>query len=174
MGMDEDLIRSYRRWQAAEAALRDNDADAEFQSVFAAAVDPGGVSAGFTAQTMAAIAAAAVRERRRAWRLRAAMVAGGLLAGTTAAYFGAGFLVAFASAALTGLIDLAIGAVVGMAGAAQTGAGLWSVLTSVGGAAATFVADPSVTVMLLALQGIAVAALVALHRLLGLNEESLK
>jgi hypothetical protein len=61
-----------------------------------------------------------------------------------------------------------------MAGAAETGADIWSVLSSMGRTAAAVTADPTVTVMLFALQAIALAALVALQRLLGADEESLK
>jgi hypothetical protein len=43
-----------------------------------------------------------------------------------------------------------------------------------GRTAAAVAADPTVTVMLFALQAIALAALVALQRLLGVDEESLK
>jgi hypothetical protein len=83
-------------------------------------------------------------------------------------------MVALASGTLTGAFDLLIGFVVRMAGAVQTGADLWSVLTGVGRAAAAFASDPTVTMMLFGLQGIAVAALFALQRLLGIDEESLK
>jgi hypothetical protein len=64
--------------------------------------------------------------------------------------------------------------VVRTAGAAQTGAGVWSVLSGIGRAAASVAADPGVTMTLIALQGVAVAALLALQRLLGVDEESLK
>jgi len=44
---------------------------------------------------------------------------------------------------------------------------LWCLLGSLGHAASAFVADPKVTFVLLVLQGFAIAALVALQRLLG-------
>lgn len=172
--MTADPQRSYRRWQAAEADGRDDDADAEFGVVFGAAVPEPVVGAAFTARTMAAVAAAAAREARRSRRARAATLVAGLVGGIAAAYFGAGFLVTLISATVTRGFDLLIGVVVRMAGAAQTGADLWSVLTSMGRAAVAFAADPTVTMMLFALQGIAVAALIALQRLLGTDEESLK
>jgi hypothetical protein len=172
--MNDDLHRTYRRWQDADAAGRDEDADAEFGALFQQAAVPAPVTPPFTTRTMAAVAAAGARERRRARRTRAAVLAGGLLAGAAAVYAGAGFGVSVVSTTLTGLLDLLVGAVVTMAGAAETGADLWSVLSSMGRAVAAFVADPAVTVTLFALQGIAVAALFALQRLLGSDEESLR
>ncbi len=171
--MTVDPTRSYRRWQAAEADGRDDEADAEFGVVFGTVPQPG-VAAAFTARTMEAVAAAAAREARRARRTRAATLAFGLTGGIAGVYFGAGLLITVVSTVMTRGFDLLIGAVVRMAGAAQTGADLWSVVTSMGRAAVAFAADPTVTMMLFALQGIAVVALIALQRLLGTDEESLK
>jgi hypothetical protein len=55
--------------------------------------------------------------------------------------------------------------------ASGSGRDAWSVLTNIGRAAAAFASDPSVSMVILALQGIAIAALVALHRLLGSETE---
>jgi hypothetical protein len=171
--MTVDPTRSYRRWQAAEADGRDDEADAEFAVVFGTVPQPG-VGASFTARTMEAVAAAAAKEARRARQTRIATLVTGLIGGIAAVYFGAGLLVSLVSTVMTRGFDLLIGAVVRMAGAAQTGADLWSVVTSMGRAAVAFAADPTVTMMLFALQGIAVAALIVLQRLLGTDEESLK
>ena len=172
--MTIDPDRSYRRWQAAEADGRDDEADAEFKVVFGSAVSERLVAPSFTARTMEAVAAAAAREARRSHRVRVATVAAGLAGGIAAAYFGAGFLVTLLSTGAMRGFDLLIGMVVRMAGAVQTGADLWSVLSGMGRAAVAVAADPTVTMMLFALQGIAVAALIALQRLLGADEESLK
>jgi hypothetical protein len=102
------------------------------------------------------------------------MLAAGVSGSVAAAWFGAGVIASLVSATVRGAFDLLIGAVVRMAGAAETGGDVWSVLSGVGRATASFVADPTVTMMLFALQGIAVGALVALQRLLGADEESLK
>jgi hypothetical protein len=48
------------------------------------------------------------------------------------------------------------------------------VLASMGRAAGAFVSDPKVTIVLLALQGIAIAAFIVLQRLLGSDAEYLK
>ena len=172
--MTSDPDRLYRRWQAAEAEGREDDADDEFAALFNATASPQGVGAAFAARTMEAVAAAGAREVRRARRLRRAMVFAGVSGSIAAAWFGAGVIASLVSAAVRGAFDLLIGAVVRMAGAAATGGDVWSVLTGVGRAAASFVADPTVTMMLFALQGIAVGALIALQRLLGADEESLK
>ena len=174
MTTPDDLELSYRRWHRAESEARDDDADAEFRDVFAAVMPSVGVTAAFTARTMEAVSAAAVREARRSRRLRVASVAAGLAGTVAAAYFGSPFVLSIASAIVAGAFELLIGAVVGMAGAAQTGADVWSVLSRVGRAVGTVASDPTVTMMLFALQGIAMAALLALRRLLGTDEESLK
>jgi hypothetical protein len=48
------------------------------------------------------------------------------------------------------------------------------VVSSLGRASAAFIADPTVTITMLAIQGIAIAALVALRRLLGSDREFLE
>jgi hypothetical protein len=172
--MTIDPNRNYRRWRAAEAEGRDDEADAEFGALFGAVVPPPGVGADFAARTMQAVSAAAAQELRRARRVRRLTVAAGIGGSAAAAYFGAGLIATLVSAAFTRGFDLLIGMVVRIAGAVQTGADLWSVLASVGRAAAALATDPTVTMMLFALQGIAVVALLALQRLLGTDEESLK
>lgn len=170
----DDIDRSYRRWRLAEADGRDADADAEFRVVFGSTLADAGIDAAFTARTLEAVAAAAEREARRMRKVRIASAAAGVAGLVTGAYFGMSFVVSFLSTMVVGGVDVLIGLVVRTAGAAQTGAGLWSVLSGVGRAAASFAADPTVTIMLVGLQGLAVAALLALQRLLGVDEESLK
>lgn len=172
--MTADPDRIYRRWQAAEADGREDDADAEFAVLFSATLPAQGVGAGFTGRTMEAVAAAAAREAQRSRRLRRAAVLGGVTGSIAAGWFGAGLIATLVSATVRGTFDLLIGAVVRIAGAADTGGDVWSVLSGVGSAAASFAADPTVTMMLFVLQGLAVGALLALQRLLGTDEESLK
>jgi hypothetical protein len=123
---------------------------------------------------MELVAAAAARETRRVRRLRIGSAAAALAALGTGAYFGAGVIVSLVSTLVVSGFDLLIGVVVRTAGAAQTGAGVWSLLSGIGRAVASVAADPGVTMTLIALQGLAVAALLALQRLLGVDEESLK
>ena len=172
--LDDDLSRSYRRWRDAEAAGRDDDADADFKAIFSAASPTPDIGAAFTSRVMQAVAVTAARDAHRARHARKATVAAGVVGGAAAAYFGAGFVLTLASALVARAFDVLIGLVLRVAGAAQTGADLWSVLSSVGRTAAAVASDPTVTTMLFVLQGVAVAALLALQRLLGTDEESLK
>jgi hypothetical protein len=172
--MDDNLNRRYRRWHAAEGTGRDDEADAEFRTLFNTVVRQPAVTADFTARTMEAVAVAAAREASHARRVRSGVIAAASVGGVLAAYFGSGMVVGLGSGLVARTVDLLIGIVVKMAGAAQTGADIWSVLSSIGGTAAAVAADPTVTVMLFALQAIALAALFALQRLLGVDEESLK
>ena len=170
----DDISRSYHRWQVAEADGRDEDADAEFRLVFGSTLPDSAVSAAFTTKTMEAVAAAAANEARRARRVRLTSIAAGIAAVVTGAYFGAGAGLSLMSTLLVGGFDLLIGVVVRTAGAAQTGSDVWSVMSGIGRAVASFAANPTVTMTLIGLQGIAVLALLALQRLLGVDEESLK
>ena len=172
--MTEDLTRAYRRWRAAEEAARDEEADAACQALFAELTPEQHVAPDFTARTMTAFAAATAQQARRARRTRAAMAASAMLGLATTVYFGGGVAVSMLSAGLLGLLNLLVGAVVGIASGAQTGADFWGVLGGIGRAISAFVSNPTVTVAMVALQGIAIAALFALQRLLQSDRESFK
>jgi hypothetical protein len=172
--MDEDRDLTYRRWRAAEALGQDDEADAAFASVFQSSVGSPLPSSELTARTMAAVAAAATADARRARFVRTALLWAGVPAGLAAAYFGAGPLVSAISATLVALLNFSIAAVVWFASGPDIRSGFWSVLTGLGRAAGAFVSDPRVTFVMLACQGIAVLALAALHRLLGREREWLK
>jgi hypothetical protein len=171
--MDEELIRRYSRWHAAETAGADDEADAAFKAVFAAVPDRPAPPE-FAARTMAAVAEASARDARRARRTRAALVGGGVVGAAVGAYYGAGYAITALSTAVIALLNLFVGAIVGSAGAMERGVDIWAVLGNLGRAGAAFIADPKVTVVLLAIQGIAAAALFALQRLLGTDRESFK
>jgi hypothetical protein len=104
--------------------------------------------------------------------VRFGVLTGAALATTAAVYFGSAWAVSLASAAFIGLLNALIGAAVRGAGAFETGVGVWSVLASLGRAAAALAADPNVTFVLIAISAIAIAALLALQRLLGSDGES--
>lgn len=163
---------SYSRWRDAEEAGRDEDADRAFRSVFQALAQEKPVAPAFATRTLAAVTAAAERDRRRARRTRVAAIWGAVVGGSVAAYFGSGWAVSFLTSAFIGLLNVLIGAVVNGAMGLDAGAGVWSILASLGRAAGAFVADPKVTLVILAIQLIAMAALVALRRLLGVDGES--
>jgi hypothetical protein len=171
--MDDDLIRGYTRWRDADQLGRDDEADAAFKAVFAAlpAREP---SPAFAERTMEAVALAAAVEAARARRMRVAAIAGGSLGGAAAVYLGAGLALSAVTRGAVWLLDVLLAVVVRSATAMENGADLWTVLASLGRAAAVFVADPKVTFTMVAIQGVAVAALFALQRLLGSDGESFK
>jgi len=172
--MHDDLSATYRRWREADAQNADDEADAAFTAVFQACTSAPLPSARFTAQTMAEIAAASAADARRAKRLRKALLWSGLPAGAAALYFLSGSLLALLSHALVASLNVLVSIVVWSASGPDVRSGLWSVLTAMGRAAAAFVADPRVTIAMLVFQVVAVAALTALHRLLGPEREWLK
>ena len=172
--MHEDLSATYRRWREADAQNANDDADAAFKAVFQACTPAPLPSAGFTARTMARIAAGTATDARRARGLRRALLWSGLPAGAAAVYFLSGTLLALLSNAFVASLNLLVSIVVWSASGPDVRSGLWSVLTAMGRAAAAFVADPRVTIAMLVFQVVAVAALTALHRLLGPEREWLK
>jgi hypothetical protein len=167
-----DASGSYGRWRAAEDSERDDDADWAFRTVFQTAMPEQPVSTEFMTRTMMAVAAAAAGDARRARRVRAGVLTGTAVATTAAVYFGTGWAISLASAAFVGLLNMVIASAVRGAAAFQTGAGVWSVLASLGRAAAALAADSNVTFAMIAISAVAVAALLALQRLLGSDGES--
>jgi hypothetical protein len=172
--MHEDLSLTYRRWRSADAHGDEDEADAAFGAVFDACISAPLPSAQFTSQTMAAIAEATAADARRARVLRAVLLWSGLPAGGLAVYFGAGALLSILSSAFVGALNLLVAVVVWFANGPEVRSGVWSVLRGMGHAASAFAADSRVTIIMLVLQVVAVAALVALHRLLGPEREWLK
>lgn len=172
--MEDDPLRAYRRWQALEETGHEDEADLAFEGLFKTAVPPLAPSREFTARTMAAVADAATRDARRARRLRVGAAVGGVAGSAAATYFAAGYLLSALTSVFLGFIDLVIVAVVQTAGAMQSGIDIWSVAASLGRAAAAVVGDPRVAVGLVMIQGIAIAAFIALRRLLGSDVELLK
>jgi hypothetical protein len=167
-----DAPGNYDRWHAAEDSERDDDADWAFRTVFQTAMPEHPVSPDFTTRTMTAVAAVGAGDARRARRQRAGVLTATAVATIAAVYFGAGWVVSFASAAFIGLLNLMVTGVVRGAFAFQTGAGVGSVLLSLGRAAAALAADSNVTFAMIAISAVAVAALLALQRLLGSDGES--
>jgi len=149
-------------WLAAEHRGEDEAADAAFGRVFQAlpAVEP---SPAFVSRT--AEAAWAVRGRRR-WLAGAAAAAAAVLVVATAAivlYAAFGGRLAWL---LTTTVTLASTAGVSLIGAGVAAAGWWSAAAAAGRAVATAVASPYSVAALMAIELVAVAALVLLHRLL--------
>ena len=166
--MNEDLNWHYGRWRAAEDEGRDDDADAAFKAVFDRVVPTDLVAPAFTARTMEAVHRAATTDARRSRRTRRLLIGGGLIGGVTTAYYGAGLAVT----AAIGLINLLVAAIVESSTRLNSGAGVWGLLVSLGRATAAFIAEPEVTFVIIAIHGVAIAALYAMHRLLGSDGES--
>jgi hypothetical protein len=162
----------FDRWLDADAEDRDDDADAAFRVTFQTTMPDQPVSLDFAARTMSAVAEVSVSDARRARRVRATVITGTVAATLAALYYGAGWAVSVMSAAFVGLLNLGIAATVRGATGGQGGSGIWAFLSSLGRAAAAFASDPNVTFALIAISAIAIAALVALQRLLGSDEES--
>jgi hypothetical protein len=152
----------------------EDEADSAFAAVYEACVSAPLPSAQFTSQTMTAIATATAADARRAKMVRNVLVWSGMPAGIALAYFGAGPLFSVLSSAFVAALNLLVAVVVWFANGADVRSSLWSVMTGIGRAAAVFVADPRVTIAIVVFQVVAVAALAALHRLLGPEREWLK
>jgi len=172
--VNDELDRTYRRWQRAEENGHDDEAEAAFREIYAAGMSDSGVTPTFTASTMAAVANRAAIDARRAARTRAAALVVGIGGGAFITYFSAGFVVSLLSAAAARGLDALVALVVSVATSGRDGSGVWAVLTSLGRAAAAFAANPTVTVAIFAMQAVAIGALVALQRLLGSDGESFK
>lgn len=172
--MDEELIRHYRRWIEAEDGDRSEEADAAFRAVFSTTAAQPAASRDFAARTMEAVAAAAAGDARRARRLRRMLLPVAAAGVAALAYFGAGLAGSAFSVLIVGSLDLLVGLVVSVATTLAAGADVWTVMSSLGRAAATLLTNPAVTATILAIQGIALAALLALRHLLGSDGESFR
>ena len=162
--MDEQ--RQYQRWLDAELEGREDDADALFGTVFKGAVPTAAASTAFTAKTMAAVGEASARDARWARTRKRVVLPLASAAAVTLAYLSSGIVLSAFSALVVNALDLLIGAVVYVATTARSGGDAWSLAGNLGKATAALLTNPSVTTTILALQGMAVAALIALQRLL--------
>jgi hypothetical protein len=167
--MNEDLDRLYSRWRVAEETDRDDEADAAFRTLSEAVLATRVVPLQFTLDTTAAVANAMAAEARRAGRARRRLMWGGVAAGLVAAYFGAAPALSLLSTVLVAALDGLIELIVLVSNGSDLN--IWSLLGSLGRASAAFIVDPKVTVIMLTIQGIAIAALVALRRLIGSDRE---
>ena len=171
--MNDQQNRDWSRWVEAEQAGQEDDADRYFARVFRVVpvVLP---SSQFSASAMAGIAAAAEADARRARRIRSVGVPVAIAASLALVYFTAGVMMSAFSAIVVGSLDFLVSLVVRGATTVSDGGGAWSLVSSLGRAGAALLASPSVTTTILALQGIAVAALIALQRLLRSDRESFR
>ena len=172
--MDEPLTRHLQRWRDAEDQDLDDQADALFAEVFRVSVRTETPAPRFAASTMAAVRVAVERDTARARRMRLVAVPVCVLTLAASAYFGGGLAVRVLSWMVVASLDLVIGAVVAMAASIPAGADVWTIMTTLGRAAAALLTTPAVTVTILAIQGIAIAAFVALQRILRSDGELLR
>jgi hypothetical protein len=170
-GMDQQ--KPYQRWLDAEIEDRDDDADALFGTVFRGTLPRTQAPAAFTARTMAAVGDAAARDLRRARTRRRVLFPAASVAALVIAYLCSGLMMSAFSAVVVKSLDLLIAAVVYVATTMRSDGGVWSVAGSLGKATAAVLTNSSVTTTILALQGMAVAALIALQRLLRSDREPL-
>ena len=172
--MRDDLSEQYGRWLQADEQGDDDEADASFERLFDACVPAPLPTARFTETTMAAIGAAAVADAVHARRVRRVLLWSGIPIGALALYFGAGALFWALSTGLVAVLNFLVAMVVWFANGHDVRSTVWTLLTGLGRAALAFAADSRVTVAILIFQVVAVAALAALHRLLGPEREWLK
>jgi hypothetical protein len=172
--MDEEQTWRYRRWHEADQTGRDDEADAACRALFAAAVAAPRVAPEFAARTAAAVAAGRARDVALARRVRRVTVGLSVAATAAAVYAGGPWMLSMLSAVVAGAIDLLVALAVRIATGMETGGDVWTVVAGLGRAAAALVSNPAVTIAMLAMQGIAMVGLIALHRLLGPERESLK
>jgi hypothetical protein len=171
--MSDELHRDllvYEGWVAADRAGRDDEADTACRELFARTLPPRSVPLAFAANTMATIAAARAIDAARARRARLALLCGTAIAGPVAIYFGAGAAMSVAASLLLGSLNLLVNMTKGIAGMSDWN--VWSLMGSLGRALAAIMSDGNVTLIVIALHGIAFAALFALQRLLGPDTES--
>ena len=170
--MDDRVSHLCSRWRLAEEVERDDEADAAFGALSRVVLEERMVPLHFTARTLAATADAMAHDARRARLVRKTFISMAVAVSIVAAYFGFGPAMSAISSLLVASLDLTIQGVVWVSSGPPLGVS--SILNNVGRAAAAFIADPAVTVVMLAIQGVAIAALVALRRLLGSDREILE
>jgi hypothetical protein len=170
--MNQDSIeRRLHDWQTAEITGDNDAADEAFARLYATAVPRRAPAPAFVAATVQAVASATARDARRARWVRAALGSTAAVVGLGLLYLGSGVLLSMFSAAVVGGLNLIVSTIVWMAEGGQARTGVWSALGGLGRAAAAFVAEPRVTVVILGFQAVAAAALVVMHRLLGRDRE---
>src|SRR3954447_16679564 len=141
--MEDQLARLYSRGGAADDAARDEEADAAFMALTQEVIPERAVSPRFTDKTMAAIAEATAADARRIKWMRKALVVAAI-SGVVAACVAAPLALSLISNGLVAGLNWIVAAIVWVAAGPHHG--LWSVVGSLGRAAAAFIAEPSVTV----------------------------
>ena len=170
--MNDQLNRDYGRWLEADRQGNDDEADAACREIFDTALPRLPVPLKLSTETMARLSAARAADAARSRRARLILLWGSAIAGPVAIYFGAGVVMSMAAALLIGAFNLLADATVSLASASDWS--VWSLFGSLGRALAAVMSNANVTIIVIAMHGIAFAALAALQRLLGPDTESYK
>lgn len=169
--MTHPMKREFEHWLEADRQGNDDAADAACREAFQV-LPSATVPLKFAADTMARLAAARAADAVRARRARMALLWGSAIAGPMAIYFSAGAVMWAVAAMLRGAVTLAVDATVRIASVSDWN--LWALVGSLGRALGAIMSDADVTFIVIAMHGVAFAALIALQRLLGPDTESFK
>lgn len=153
----------WRRWSAAERDQREDDADVALRAAFSA-VPRRAPSEQFNAHVADAVARTAARQARLA---RAVMTASGIM---TLALMVA--MLTQVPRLFRPVLDVGVGGLVWTVAAVDSGFSVWTVLSQMARTIAALIVAPQVTLVLMALALVAIAALYGLNRMLELEERS--
>jgi len=157
------MADDWRRWLAAEREGRDDEADAALLEAFGA-VERRAPDAGFVARVTGAVTMAS---RRQARLVRAALTAGGALALAMTVAMVTQVPRLFAPA-----LNVGVGGMVWTVAAVDRSFSVWTVFAQFARAIGALIVAPQVTLLLMALALVAIAALYGLNRVLELEERS--
>jgi hypothetical protein len=161
--MDPELTRAWRRWVAAERDGRDDQADVAFRDV-APMLPIRTPRPDFASRVMHAVEREAIRRAR---------VARGLVVvcSVVSVGFAIGVILQLPRL-LQAALDAGLAALLWTLVALNRGLDAWAILAQFGRTVAAVVDTPEVTVSIVGLGVVAVAALYGLHRMLELEERS--
>jgi hypothetical protein len=177
-GMDLERGSRIRRWLAADAAGRDEAADAAFRAVvleLPRPLPPRDLAGRIARAAVRAPRAVRAPARPSIWSrrpARAAIVTSALLSGFGVVYLLPAVVMPLAARAFVLLIDWATRASVWLLQSVDAGLGFWEILGRLGRALGVVVATPQVGFGLLAFEVLGALALFTLHRLLAADRES--
>jgi hypothetical protein len=172
--MTDDLRDSLAQWLAAEAAGRDDDADAAFTQ----AVNAGALAQAAEAPDERRILAAVRRDRRRhraRLAFRRTVTRGAVAALVLASLYASVFIVVpFVGRRAYRAVELGVQVSVWLALAVAEGLDVWAIVWQVAEAAASALATPTFATTLIALEVVGALALYALYRVLSGERESIQ
>jgi hypothetical protein len=156
-------MAEWRRWLTAERDERDDDADAELRAVFRS-IPPQAPRQEFAARVAEAVARDA-RRRARVTRLA-------LFAASAAAIVASVVVLWQLPRLFRPMFDAGVSGLVWSLAAVDRGIDVWTLIGRMARVTAAIVVTPQVTLLLMALAVVAIAALYGLNRVLELEERS--